>query len=93
MASNRENMWTVLGPEFRDDAGKSALIARVIYGLKNAGAFFRTHLSQWMQESGYWSCDADPDLLMKAEYRPKHKLEYYSYILCYVEKIMYQMIH
>ena len=34
------------------------------------------------------SCDADPNLWMKAEYRPEDKLEYYSYILCYVDDIL-----
>ena len=28
MAPNRENIWTVLGPEFVDNAGKSAIIVR-----------------------------------------------------------------
>ena len=34
MASNHENIWTVLGPEFRDDVGKCAIIGRMSYGLK-----------------------------------------------------------
>jgi hypothetical protein len=29
-----EKVWTVLGPEFRDDAGNRALIVRALYGLK-----------------------------------------------------------
>jgi hypothetical protein len=33
-----EKVWTVLGPEFGDDAGKCALIVRALYGLKSAGA-------------------------------------------------------
>ena len=41
-----------------------------------------------MWELGYKSCDADPDMWMKNEYRPKYKLEYYSYILCYVDDIL-----
>jgi hypothetical protein len=39
-----EKAWTVLGPEFVDDAGKRALIFRALYGLKYAGAAFRNHL-------------------------------------------------
>jgi hypothetical protein len=35
-----EKVWTVLGPEFSTDAGKSAIIARALYGLKSAGAAF-----------------------------------------------------
>ena len=37
---------------------------------------------------GYHSCDADPDLWMKAEHRPEDKLEYFSYMLCYVNDIL-----
>jgi hypothetical protein len=30
----KEKVWTVLGPEFRHDAGKSAIIVHALYGLK-----------------------------------------------------------
>ncbi len=36
----KEKVWTVLGPEFGHDAGKSAIIVRALYGLKSAGAAF-----------------------------------------------------
>ena len=45
-APNHEKKWTVLGPEFGDDAGKSAMIVRALWGLKSAGASFRAHLAQ-----------------------------------------------
>jgi hypothetical protein len=32
----KEKVWTMLGPEFGQDAGKSAIISRALYGLKNA---------------------------------------------------------
>jgi hypothetical protein len=32
----KEKVWTVLGPEFGHDAGKSAIIVRALYGLKSA---------------------------------------------------------
>jgi hypothetical protein len=41
-----EKVWTVLGPEFGDDAGKRALIVRALYGLESAGAAFRNNLSE-----------------------------------------------
>ena len=84
MALNIEKIWTVIGLEFGDDAGKSAIIARWLYCLKSVDASFRAHLSQCIQKLGYKSCDADPDLWMKAVYRPEDTLEVYSYILCYV---------
>ena len=46
------------------------------------------HFAQYVQELGYKSCDADSDLWLKPEFRPGDKLEYYSYILCYVDDIL-----
>ena len=65
-----EKVWTILGPEFGPDAGKSALIVRDLYGLKSAGAAFCAHLASFMQRMGYTSCKADPDLWLIAEMRP-----------------------
>ena len=53
-----EKVWTILGPEFGPDAGKSALIVRALYGLKSAGAAFRAHLASFMRQMGYTSCKA-----------------------------------
>ncbi len=36
----KEKVWTILGPEFGVDSGKSAIIARALYRLKSAGAAF-----------------------------------------------------
>jgi hypothetical protein len=36
----KEKVWTVLGPEFGPDAGRSAIIVRALYGLKSAGSAF-----------------------------------------------------
>jgi hypothetical protein len=33
-----EKVWTILGPEFGNDFGKSAIIVHALYGLKSAGA-------------------------------------------------------
>ena len=75
MAPNNEKILTVLGPEFGDDAGKSAIKDRVLYRLKSAGASFRAHLAQCMQELGHHFCDANPDLQMKAQFKPEDKLK------------------
>ena len=83
-----EKVWTVLGPEFGQDAGKRAIIVRALYGLKSAGAAFRAHLASFMRQMGYTSCKADPDLWLKAEIRPSDSVKYYSYILCYVDDIL-----
>jgi hypothetical protein len=84
----KEKVWTVLGPEFGQDAGNSAIISRALYGLKSAGAAFCDHLASFMCQMGYTSCKADPDLWLKAETRPDDNVQYYAYILCYVDDIL-----
>ncbi len=91
----KEKVWTVLGPEFGPDAGRSAIIVRALYGLvralyglKSAGAAFRAHLASFMRQMGYTSCKANPDLWLKAETRPDDNFRYYAYILCYVDDIL-----
>jgi hypothetical protein len=36
----KEKVWTILGPEFGHDTGRSAIIVHALYGLKSAGAAF-----------------------------------------------------
>jgi hypothetical protein len=83
-----EKVWTVLGPEFGDDAGKHALIVRALYGLKSAGADFRNHLAACMNHLGWHPCRDDIDLWMKAETRPDDGVSYWAYILIYVDDIL-----
>ncbi len=35
-----EKVWTIVGPKFGHDSGKSAVIVRALYGVKSAGAAF-----------------------------------------------------
>ena len=80
-----EKIYTVLGPEWDVDAGRTAIVTRALYGLKSAGASFRNHLADCMRTQGYKPCQADPDLWMRAETRPDDGHRYYSYILLYVD--------
>jgi hypothetical protein len=82
-----KKVWTVLGPEFGNDAGKSAIIVRALYGLKSACAAFCAHLASFMCQMGYTSCQADPDSWYKAETTPDDGFRYHTYILCYVDEI------
>ena len=80
-----EKIWTILGPEFGEDAGKRVIIVRSLYGLKSAGAAFRNHLADCMRHLGWTSCLADPDVWIKAEVRPSDGFKYYyAYALLYV---------
>jgi hypothetical protein len=83
-----EKVWTVLGPEFGDDAGKRALNVRALYGLKSAGADFRNHLAECMKHLGWNPCRADRDPWMKAETRPDDGVLYWAYILIFVDDIL-----
>jgi hypothetical protein len=83
-----EKVWTVLGPEFGNDAGKSALIVRFMYGLKSDGSAFRNHLAECMKHLGWHPCRSDRDLWMKAETHPDDGVLYWAYILIYVDDIL-----
>jgi hypothetical protein len=49
----KEKVWTILGPEFGLDSGKSAIIVRALYGLKSAGAAFQAHLVLYAPDGIY----------------------------------------
>jgi hypothetical protein len=83
-----EKVWTVLGPEFGDDAGKRALIVRAIYGLRSTGAAFRNHLESCMDHLGCKPCLADRDLWMKEDTRPDDGVKYWAYIIINVDDIL-----
>ena len=83
-----EKVYTILGEEWGPDAGKTAVIVRSLYGLKSSGASFRNHLADCMRHLGYTPCAADPDLWLKPMVRPSDGLEYYSYVLCYVDDVL-----
>ena len=74
-----------LGPKFREDQRKTAVIVRDLYGLPLAGEGFRNHLADGMCHLGYHSCLADPDLWYKPMVRPEANFKYYSYVLLYVD--------
>ena len=60
-----EKIYTKLGPEFRADKDKLAIIVHALYGLKSAGALFGRHISDCMRMMGFEACKADPDLWYK----------------------------
>ena len=75
----------LFGPE---NAGRTAIIVRALYGLKSAGASWRAHLSSVIQdELKYKPSKADPDMYMKRKVRSTGE-EYYSYLIVYVDDLL-----
>ena len=82
-------IWTILNPEFGDDAGKKSIVVRALYGLKSTGTAFRNHLTDCMSFLGYELFLVDQDLWFKPDVSPSNSHKYYSYILLYVDDILY----
>ena len=77
-----------MGPEFGKDARKTAVIVKALYGLKSARAAFRSHLAKGMESLGYESSKANLDLWLNPKVRLEDGVQYYSYLLCYVDDIL-----
>ena len=88
-AHETEKVWITLGPEFGNNARKTSVIVRALCGLKSAGAAFRSHLAKCMESLVYESCKADADLWLKLEIKAEDGVKYYSYLLCYIDVILY----
>ena len=89
-APNREKVHVTVGAELfgKEHEGKKAIIVRALYGLKSAGAAWRSMFANAIQhELGYHSCPADPDVWMKAKVK-KNGEKYYSYIIVYVDDVL-----
>jgi hypothetical protein len=61
-AECREKIWFEGGIECGEDKGKILIVVRALYGLKSAGASWRSALAQLLQDLGYESTRADPDV-------------------------------
>ena len=75
------------GPEFGPEQGKVFIVVRALYGLKSASAAFRAFMAKKLDEIGFKSSPADPDVWM----RPAVKYDggkYYEYVLMYVDDIL-----
>jgi hypothetical protein len=83
----REKIWFEGGLECGEDYGKVCVVVRSLYGLKSAGAAFRSSLAQALQDLGYQSTKADPDVwIHKAVHDDGHP--YYEMLFVYVDDIL-----
>ena len=86
-ADCREKIWTVAGPEFGSEAGTIFIIKKALYGLKSAGAAFRSLLADTLVDKGYRPTQADPDVWLRPAVK-SDGFEYYEMVLCYVDDIL-----
>ena len=53
---------------------------RAVYGLKSSGSAFKAHLVEKIDEIGFKSSTADPNVWMRSAFKPDGE-SYYEYIL------------
>lgn len=83
----REKVWIKAGSEFGADQGKTLLVVRALYGLKSASASFRAYMAEKLDDLGFKSSQADPDVWMRPAIKSDGE-EYYEYVLVYVDDIL-----
>ena len=83
----REKIWFEGGLECGEDYGKVCVVVRSLYGLKSAGAAFRSSLAQALQDLGYLSTKADPDVWIRKAVRDDGH-PYYEMLFVYVDDIL-----
>ena len=86
-ADNLEKHYTVASDDFGEDKGKVYIVVRALYDLKSASAAFRSFMAKRLDEIGFKSTSADPDVWMRPAVT-KGGIEIYEYILCYVDDIL-----
>ena len=69
-APNKEKIWTVAGHEFGTDKGSVFIITRAIYGLKSAGAAWRTFFTQTLTQLEFKPTRGDSDVYIKPQSKP-----------------------
>ena len=75
----------LFGPE---NKGRTAAIARVLYGLRSAGNYWKQHFATRLWEVlGYQLCEAYRDMHMKEAIKPDGN-KYWVYIIVYVDDML-----
>ena len=83
----KEKIWTRAGHKFGQDKGKVFITVMEFYGLKSSGAAFREFFAEQLDNIGFKSSIADPDVWI----RPTTKAygeNYYEFILVYVDNLL-----
>ena len=83
----REKCWLRAGREFGELQGSILIVKMALYGLKSSGAAFRAFLAERLDDIGFKSSIADPDVWMRSAIKPDGE-RYYEYILAYVDDLL-----
>ena len=86
-APNKEKIWTVAGHEFGTDKGAVFIITRALYGLKSAGAAWRTFFAQALTRLEFKPMQGNGDVYIKPQTKPNGD-RYYEMLLVYVNDIL-----
>jgi hypothetical protein len=86
-APNKEKCWIKAGPESGDNQGKVYIVTRALYGLKSAGASFRVFTAKCVDDMGFKSCPADPDVWMQPVVKSDGET-YYEYVMTYIDDLI-----
>ena len=62
IASCREKIWFVDGPEYGEKKGKVLLVVRALYGLKSSGTSWRAMFADTLLAMNFIPNQADPDV-------------------------------
>jgi hypothetical protein len=83
----REKIWFLGGLECGEDNGKVLIVVRALYGLKSAGASWRSTLAQALRDLDFESTTADPDVWIRAAVKA-NGFEYYEMLFVFVDDIL-----
>ncbi|CAJ1935460.1 unnamed protein product, partial [Cylindrotheca closterium] len=83
-----ERIYRVLGPEFGDLEGRTAVVEKALDGLKSSGFSWRSTLSKTLREEmEFEQCCGDMDVWRKPALKSNGK-KYYKYIFVYTDDLM-----
>ena len=83
----REKVWMRGDKLFGELEGKVLIVKKALYGLRSSSAAFRSFLAETLDNMGFKSSEADPDVWLRPAIKPDGE-EYYEYILCYVDDVL-----
>src|SRR5210317_776314 len=83
-----EKIYTILGREFGDLGGRTAIVVKALYGLKSSGFSWRSTLAKTLRESmGFTPCRGDQDV-WRREAQRADKSRYYEYLFVYTDDVI-----